>query len=157
MLRASPQCQCGEYCWIRTQAKVGESRVAGRGEGNNAAAEGLDELGAPSALQDAILEDSVCCAETDKDGGSERGGFLFTGLIVPVFGFARHDQEPFVQRAKFVILASGSGRQEIEEGGYLNHWSSSSEEDGYLRVRFVGLNYIRKFGISNESASRNDI
>ena len=32
-----------------------------------------------------------------------------------------------------------------------------SEEDGYLRVRLVGLNYIRKSGISNESASRNDI
>ena len=55
MLRARSERESGEYCWIGTQAKVGESRVAGSGEGDDAAAEGADELGAPSALQDGVL------------------------------------------------------------------------------------------------------
>ena len=59
----------------------------GRGEGNSGATQGFDELGAPSALQDAVLEDGVCGAKTDKDGGSQRRGFLFTGLETEVFGF----------------------------------------------------------------------
>ena len=49
MLRAGCKCQHREYCWARAQAKVGDNNAIRRGDGNNAAAERLDDLELPSA------------------------------------------------------------------------------------------------------------
>ena len=86
-----------------------EGRVTGRGEGNNGAPQGLDELRAPSTPQDAVLEDGVCCAETDKNRGSQWRGFLFTGLETKVFRLGRHNR-----RVRIYVIDSVLSADEVD-------------------------------------------
>ena len=145
MLRTSSECQCREYCWIRTQAEICESWITGRGKGNHPAAEGLDDLGAPSSLEDAVLEYRICCPQTDEDGGSKGGWFFFTGRGYPVCRLGRHDR---------ILLYTGTARlaggHALEKNGEGRCISQTLETLAAECVR--SLEYQMRLGVKSASS-----